>query len=29
MDTGAIDHLTIELDKLTVKENYRGGDQVH
>jgi histone deacetylase 1/2 len=29
MDTGATDHLTNELDKLTVKENYRGNDQVH
>ncbi|KAK1650088.1 hypothetical protein QYE76_067893 [Lolium multiflorum] len=29
MDTGATDYLTNELDKLTVKENYRGTDQVH
>ncbi|KAK1604433.1 hypothetical protein QYE76_028106 [Lolium multiflorum] len=29
MDTGATDHLTNHLDKLTVKENYNGTDQVH
>jgi histone deacetylase 1/2 len=29
MDTGATDHLTNHLDKLTVKENYTGNDQVH
>ncbi|XP_071681276.1 uncharacterized protein [Lolium perenne] len=29
MDTGATDHLTNQLDKLTVKENYNGNDQVH
>ena len=28
-DTGATDHLTNELDKLTVRENYNGKDQVH
>jgi hypothetical protein len=29
MDTGATDHLTNHLDKLTVKENYNNTDQVH
>jgi histone deacetylase 1/2 len=29
MDTGATDYLTNHLDKLTVKENYTGTDQVH
>ncbi|XP_071685432.1 uncharacterized protein [Lolium perenne] len=29
MDTGATDHLTNQLDKLTVKETYHGNDQVH
>jgi histone deacetylase 1/2 len=29
MDTGATDHLTNRLDKLTMKEDYNGSDQVH
>jgi hypothetical protein len=29
MDTGATDHITSDLDKLTVHERYHGGDQVH
>jgi histone deacetylase 1/2 len=29
MDTGATDHLTNRLDKLTMKEEYNGSDQVH
>jgi len=29
MDTGATDHITSELDKLTVCDKYHGGDQVH
>ena len=29
MDSGATDHLTEELDKLTVKEPYQGKDRVH
>jgi histone deacetylase 1/2 len=29
MDTGAIDHITGELDKLTIRDKYTGGDQVH
>jgi hypothetical protein len=28
-DTGARDHITGELEKLTMKEKYHGGDQVH
>jgi hypothetical protein len=28
-DTGAFDHITSELDKLTMKEKYGGRDQVH
>jgi phage tail tube protein FII len=28
-DTGASDHITSELDKLTMKEKYHGSDQVH
>jgi hypothetical protein len=28
-DTGATDHITAELDKLTFREKYNGGDQVH
>jgi hypothetical protein len=28
-DTGATDHITGELEKLTMKERYYGGDQVH
>jgi hypothetical protein len=28
-DTGASDHITSELEKLTMKEKYHGGDQVH
>ena len=28
-DTGATDHITSELDKLTVKNKYHGGDQIH
>lgn len=29
MDTGATDHVTGELEKLTVHDKYHGGDQVH
>jgi histone deacetylase 1/2 len=29
MDTGATDHTTGELEKLTTREKYHGGDQVH
>jgi histone deacetylase 1/2 len=29
MDTGATDHITGELEKLTVRDRYHGGDQVH
>jgi hypothetical protein len=29
MDSGATDHITGELDKLTVRDKYTGGDQVH
>ncbi len=29
MDSGAIDHITSELDKLTVRGKYKGNDQVH
>jgi hypothetical protein len=28
-DTGATDHVTGELEKLTVRDKYKGGDQVH
>jgi hypothetical protein len=29
VDTGAIDHITSELDKLTTKEKYMGEEQIH
>jgi hypothetical protein len=29
MDTGATDHITGELEKLTVHDKYHGGEQVH
>jgi hypothetical protein len=29
MDTGATNHITSELDKLTIRDKYHGGDQVH
>uniref|UniRef100_J3M9V3 Uncharacterized protein n=1 Tax=Oryza brachyantha TaxID=4533 RepID=J3M9V3_ORYBR len=29
LDTGATDHLTSELDKLTTREKYKGTDQIH
>jgi hypothetical protein len=29
MDTGAMDHITGELEKLTTRDKYLGGDQVH
>jgi histone deacetylase 1/2 len=29
VDTGAMDHITGELDKLTMRDKYSGGDQVH
>ena len=29
MDTGATDHITSELEKLTTRDKYHGGDQVH
>lgn len=29
IDTGATDHVTGELDKLTMKEKYNGGEQIH
>uniref|UniRef100_A0A453AEN7 Uncharacterized protein n=1 Tax=Aegilops tauschii subsp. strangulata TaxID=200361 RepID=A0A453AEN7_AEGTS len=29
MDTGATNHITEELEKLTMHENYRGHDQVY
>lgn len=28
-DSGATEHITGELDKLTMREKYHGGDQVH
>ena len=28
-DTGATDHITSEWDKLTVRDKYHGGEQVH
>lgn len=28
-DSGASDHITGELDKLTIRDRYTGGDQVH
>jgi hypothetical protein len=28
-DTGATDHITGELDKLTVRDRYQGSDQIH
>ncbi|WVZ48786.1 hypothetical protein U9M48_000195 [Paspalum notatum var. saurae] len=28
-DTGATDHITSELNKLTMREKYNGGDQIH
>jgi hypothetical protein len=28
-DSGATDHVTTELDKLTVKDTYTGGDQIY
>lgn len=28
-DTGATDHITADLDRLTVMNKYNGGDQVH
>jgi hypothetical protein len=28
-DTGATDHVTGELDKLTVRDRYQGSDQIH
>jgi hypothetical protein len=28
-DTGAMDHIIVELDKLTTKEKYTGKDQIH
>jgi hypothetical protein len=28
-DSGATDHVTRELDKLTVKDTYTGGDQIY
>jgi hypothetical protein len=28
-DSGAIDHVARELDKLTVKDTYTGGDQIY
>jgi len=29
MDSGAIDHITSELEKLTVRDKYHGNEQVH
>jgi hypothetical protein len=29
MDTGATDHISGELEKLTVQDRYNGGDQIH
>jgi hypothetical protein len=29
MDSGATDHVTGELEKLSVRDKYHGGDQVH
>ena len=29
MDSGATDHITSDLEKLTVRERYTGGDQIH
>jgi hypothetical protein len=29
MDSGATDHITSELENLSVKNKYQGGDQVH
>jgi hypothetical protein len=29
MDTGATDHITRDLERLTVRDKYHGGDQVH
>lgn len=29
MDSGATDHITSELDKLTTREKYHGGDHVN
>ncbi|XP_062203134.1 uncharacterized protein LOC133905394 [Phragmites australis] len=29
LDTGATDHITGELDKLSVRERYKGNDQIH
>ena len=29
MDSGAMDHITSELEKLTMRDKYHGGDQVH
>jgi hypothetical protein len=29
LDFGATDHITGELEKLTVRDRYMGGDQVH
>ena len=28
-DTGAIDHITGELEKLSVRDKYHGNDQIH
>lgn len=29
VDSGATDHITSDLDRLTVRDRYTGGDQVH
>jgi hypothetical protein len=29
MDSGATDHITGELEKLTARNKYQGGDQIH
>jgi hypothetical protein len=29
VDAGAIDHITSDLDKMSVRDKYGGGDQVH
>ena len=29
MDCGATDHITSDLEKLTVRERFTGGDQIH
>jgi hypothetical protein len=29
MDSGATDHITSELDKMSVRDKYHGDDQVH